>query len=73
MGVLQSHGYFGKKSSIDLNRVLKAQKLDLLKNNLSEIIKKKFEMENNSILRNKQIDSFSSVSTCVSVIFTLEN
>ena len=80
MGVLDGHGYFGQEVSeyirenlpMDLNRVLKTKKLNLLKDDLSETIKKTFEKENNSLLRNKQIDSNLSGSTCVSVIYTPE-
>ena len=80
MGVLDGHGYYGQEVSeyirenlpMDLNRILKAKKINLLKDDLSEIIKNTFEMENNSLLRNKQIDSNLSGSTCVSVIYTPE-
>ena len=80
MGVLDGHGYYGHEVSeyikenlpMDLNRVLKTKKLNILKDDLSDIIKQTFEMENNSLLRNKQIDSNLSGSTCVSVIYTPE-
>ena len=80
MGVLDGHGYYGHEVSeyirenlpMDLNRVLKTKKLNLLKDDLSQVIKQTFEMENNSLLRNKQIDSNLSGSTCVSVIYTPE-
>jgi serine/threonine protein phosphatase PrpC len=80
MGVLDGHGYYGQEVSeyikenlpMDLNRILKTKKLDLLKDDLSQTIKQTFEMENNSLLRNKQIDSNLSGSTCVSVIYTPE-
>jgi serine/threonine protein phosphatase PrpC len=80
MGVLDGHGYFGHEVSeyirenlpMDLNRVLKTKKINLLKDDISQIIKQTFEMENNSLLRNKQIDSNLSGSTCVSVIYTPE-
>jgi serine/threonine protein phosphatase PrpC len=78
MGVCDGHGYYGHEVSeyikenlpMDLNRVLKTKKLNLLKDDLSQVIKQTFEMENNSLLRNKQIDSNLSGSTCVSVIYT---
>jgi serine/threonine protein phosphatase PrpC len=80
MGVLDGHGYYGQEVSeyikenlpMDLNRILKTKKLNLLKDDLSQTIKQTFEMENNSLLRNKQIDSNLSGSTCVSVIYTPE-
>ncbi len=80
MGVLDGHGYYGHEVSeyikenlpMDLNRILKTKKLNLLKDDLSQTIKQTFEMENNSLLRNKQIDSNLSGSTCVSVIYTPE-
>ena len=80
MGVLDGHGYYGHEVSeyikenlpMDLNRVLKTKKLNILKDDLSQTIEQTFEMENNSLLRNKQIDSNLSGSTCVSVIYTAE-
>ena len=62
MGVLDGHGYFGQEVSeyirenlpMDLNRVLKTKKLNLLEDDLSSTIKQTFEMENNSLLRNKK-------------------
>ena len=78
MGVCDGHGYFGNEVSeyikenlpMDLNRIIKTRKLDLNKDELSEVIINTFIMENNSLLRNKQIDSDLSGSTCVSVIYT---
>ena len=55
---------------MDLNRIIKTRKLDLNKDDLSEVIINTFIMENNSLLRNKQIDSDLSGSTCISVIYT---
>ena len=80
MGVLDGHGYFGHEVSeyikenlpMDLNRILKAKNINLNKDDLSEIIKQAFAMENNSLLRNRQIDSTFSGSTCVAVIYTSE-
>ena len=80
MGVLDGHGYFGHEVSeyikenlpMDLNRILKAKNVNLNKDDLSEIIKQAFAMENNSLLRNRQIDSTFSGSTCVAVIYTSE-
>jgi serine/threonine protein phosphatase PrpC len=80
MGVLDGHGYFGQEVSeyikenlpMDLNRILKAKNVNLIKDDLSEIIKQAFVMENNSLLRNRQIDSTFSGSTCVAVIYTSE-
>ena len=80
MGVLDGHGYYGHEVSeyikenlpMDLNRVLKTKKVNLLKDDLVDTIQQTFEMENNSLLRNKQIDSNLSGSTCVSVIYTPE-
>jgi serine/threonine protein phosphatase PrpC len=78
MGVCDGHGYFGNEVSeyikenlpMDLNRIIKTRKLDLNKDDLSEVIINTFIMENNSLLRNKQIDSDLSGSTCISVIYT---
>lgn len=80
MGVLDGHGYFGQEVSeyikenlpMDLNRILKAKNVNLNKDDLSEIIKQAFAMENNSLLRNRQIDSTFSGSTCVAAIYTSE-
>ncbi len=80
MGVLDGHGYYGHEVSeyikenlpMDLNSILKMKKLNLLKDDLSQTIKQTFEMENNSLLRNEQIDSNLSGTTCVSVIYTPE-
>ena len=80
MGVLDGHGYFGHEVSeyikenlpMDLNRILKAKNVNLNKDDISEIIKQAFAMENNSLLRNRQIDSTFSGSTCVAVIYTSE-
>ena len=78
MGVCDGHGYYGHEISeyikenlpMDLNRIIKSKKLDLNKDDLSQVIIDTFIMENNSLLRNKQIDSDLSGSTCVSVIYT---
>ena len=78
MGVCDGHGGYGQEVSeylkenlpMDLNRIIKSKKLDLIKDDLSEVIIDTFIMENNSLLRNKQIDTDSSGSTCVSVIYT---
>ena len=80
MGILDGHGYYGHEVSeyikenlpMDLNRILKIKKLNLFKDDLSQTIKQTFEMENNSLLRNKQIDSNLSGTTCVSAIYTPE-
>ena len=80
MGGLDGHGYFGHEVSeyikenlpMDLNRILKAKNVNLNKDDISEIIKQAFAMENNSLLRNRQIDSTFSGSTCVAVIYTSE-
>ena len=80
MGVCDGHGYYGHEVSgyikenlpMDLNHMIKNEKLDLLKDDLSPIIKKTFILENKSLLRNKQINSDLSGSTCVSVIYTPE-
>ena len=78
MGVCDGHGFYGNEVSeyikenlpMDLNRIIKTRKLDLNKDDLSEVIINTFLMENNSLLRNKQIDSDLSGSTCISVIYT---
>ena len=78
MGVCDGHGCFGNEISeyikenlpMDLNRIIKTKKLDLNKDDLSEVIINTFIMENNALLRNRQIDSDLSGSTCLSVIYT---
>ena len=78
MGVCDGHGYFGQEISeyikenlpMDLNRLIKTRKLDLNKDDLSDTIISTFLMENNTLLRNKQIDSDLSGSTCLGVIYT---
>ena len=78
MGVCDGHGFFGNEVSeyikenlpMDLNRIIKTRKLDINKDDLSEVIINTFLMENNALLRNKQIDSDLSGSTCISVIYT---
>ena len=78
MGVCDGHGYYGHEVSgyikenlpMDLNHMIKTKKLNIKTDNLTSIIKNVFIMENNSLLRNKQIDSDLSGSTCISVIFT---
>ena len=78
MGVCDGHGYFGNEISeyikenlpMDLNRLIKCRKLDIYNEDLSEVLIDTFLMENNALLRNKQIDSDLSGSTCISVIYT---
>ena len=78
MEVCDGHCLFGHKISeyikenlpMDLNRIIKSKKLDLNKDDLSKVLIDNFDMENKSLLRNKQIDSDLSGSTCVSVIYT---
>ena len=78
MGVCDGHGLYGHEVSgyirenlpMDLNHMIKAKKLNLLNDDLSEVIKQTFITENNSLLRNRMIDSNLSGSTCVSVIYT---
>ena len=80
MGVCDGHGYYGQEVSgyikenlpMDLNHMIKAQKLNVLKDDLSPILKNAFILENKSLLRNKQMETELSGSTCVSVIFTPE-
>ena len=78
MGVCDGHGYYGHEVSgyikenlpMDLNHIIKSRKLNLLTDNLSDAITHAFITENNSLLRNKMIDSNLSGSTCISVIYT---
>ena len=78
MGVCDGHGYYGHEVSeyikenlpMDLNCKIRAKKLDLNKDNLSNIITDTFIMENKALKNNKQIDSDLSGTTCVSVIYT---
>ena len=78
MGVCDGHGYYGHEVSgyikenlpMDLNHLIKTKKLNVLKDDLSSTIKTAFISENKSLLRNRQIDSDLSGSTCISVIYT---
>ena len=78
MGVCDGHGYYGHEVSgyikenlpMDLNHLIKTKKLNVLTDDLSAVIKNAFILENKSLLRNRQIDSDLSGSTCVSVIYT---
>ena len=78
MGVCDGHGYYGHEVSgyikenlpMDLNHIIKSRKLNLLTDDLSDAIIHAFITENNSLLRNKMIDSNLSGSTCISVIYT---
>ena len=81
MGVCDGHGYYGHEVSgyikenlpMDLNHALKKNNINLLTDdlsNISPIIKACFVNENKSLLRNRQIDSDLSGTTCISVIYT---
>ena len=78
MGVCDGHGYYGHEVSgyikenlpMDLNHLIKTKKLNVLTDDLSSVIKTAFVLENKSLLRNRQIDSDLSGSTCISVIYT---
>ena len=78
MGVCDGHGFFGNEVSenikenlpMDLNRIIKTHKLDINKDDLSEVIINTFIMENNVLFRNRQIDSDLSGFTCINVIYT---
>ena len=78
MGVCDGHGYYGHEVSgyikenlpMDLNHIIKTKKLNILKDDLSSTIKTAFVLENKSLLRNRQIDSDLSGSTCISIIYT---
>ena len=78
MGVCDGHGYYGHEVSgyikenlpMDLNHLIKTKKLNILTDNLSSVIKTAFILENKSLLRNRQIDSDLSGSTCISTIYT---
>ena len=78
MGVCDGHGYYGHEVSgfikenlpMNLNHLIKSKKLNVFTDDLSPIIKQAFISENKSLLRNKQIDSDLSGSTCISVIYT---
>ena len=78
MGVCDGHGYYGHEVSgyikenlpMDLNHLIKTKKLNVLTDDLSPTIKSAFILENKSLLRNRQIDSDLSGSTCISVIYT---
>ena len=81
MGVCDGHGYYGHEVSgyikenlpMDLNHALKKNNINLLTDDLSTIspiIKQCFINENKCLLRNRQIDSDLSGTTCISVIYT---
>ena len=78
MGVCDGHGYYGHEVSgyikenlpMDLNHLIKTKKLNVSTDDLSSVIKTAFVLENKSLLRNRQIDSDLSGSTCISVIYT---
>ena len=78
MGVCDGHGYYGHEVSgyikenlpMDLNHLIKTKKLNVLRDDLSSTIKTAFILENKSLLRNRQIDSDLSGSTCISIIYT---
>ena len=78
MGVCDGHGYYGHEVSgyikenlpMDLNHLIKMKKLNVLTDDLSPVIKSAFVLENKSLLRNRQIDSDLSGSTCISTIYT---
>ena len=78
MGVCDGHGYYGHEVSgyikenlpMDLNHLIKTKKLNVLTDDLSSTIKTAFILENKSLLRNRQIDSDLSGSTCISTIYT---
>ena len=78
MGVCDGHGYYGHEVSgfikenlpMNLNHLIISEKLNVLTDDLSSVIKRAFISENKSLLRNKQIDSDLSGSTCISVIYT---
>ena len=55
---------------MDLNHLIKTKKLNILTDDLSSTIKTAFILENKSLLRNNQIDSDLSGSTCISTIYT---
>ena len=78
MAVCDGHGAVGQEISnflkenlpIDLNHALKDKKIDILKDDISEIIKDIFIKENTKLISNEMINSMLSGSTCVSVIYT---
>ena len=78
MGVCDGHGYYGHEVSgfikenlpMNLNHALKNKNLNLLKDDLSPVIKQCFINENKHLLDNLQIDSDLSGTTCISVIYT---
>ena len=78
MAVCDGHGAVGQEISnflkenlpIDLNHALKDEKKDILKDDISEIIKDIFIRENTKLISNEMINSMLSGSTCVSVIYT---
>ena len=78
MGVCDGHGYFGHEVSgfirenlpMNLNHLIKEKNLNIQIDNLTEVIKESFIKENENLLKNPNIDSNLSGSTCASLIYT---
>ena len=81
MGVCDGHGFFGHEISgylrenlpMDLNHVIKTRKIDVQNDSFDKVceaVNYAYVTENNTLLRNKMIDSNLSGSTCVSIIYT---
>ncbi len=78
MGVCDGHGYFGHEVSgfirenlpMNLNHLIKEKNLNIQNDNLTEVIKECFIKENENLLKNQNIDSNLSGSTCASLIYT---
>ena len=78
MGVCDGHGQVGQEVSgflkenlpTDLNKAIKNSKLNILKDDISQIITEIFLEENYKLCTNEMINSMLSGSTCVSLIYT---
>ena len=78
MGVCDGHGQVGQEVSgflkenlpTDLNKAIKNSKLDIIKDDISQIITEIFLEENYKLCTNEMINSMLSGSTCVSLIYT---
>ena len=78
MGICDGHGYYGHEVSgyirenlpMDLNHLIKNKNLDVQNDNLTEVITETFIKENENLLKNPNIDTNLSGTTCVSLIYT---
>ena len=78
MGICDGHGYYGHEVSgyirenlpMDLNHLIKNKNLNVQNDNLTEVITETLIKENENLLKNPNIDTNLSGTTCVSLIYT---